>query len=278
MNIRARGVVAITILVLCGVIGQNIYRRILYQQLTKAVFEGDLTATKRLLQKGASPRPTKGLLGFSILNHRTEIAKVLIEAGAEPTGRALALAVKENDTEIALLLLEKGADVTIGTRYFTISEPLLYSAADNENVQIVTALLQHHAPLDKPYDSTGVTPLHQSVIKNSISVAELLLTAGASPNIPDIFLNTPLTSAVKNENLEMVRLLVHSHADIDQKGIKNYTPLLTACAQGNEEIVAYLLEQKANTRATTLDGFTSLRLARAFPKIVEMLLKARAEE
>lgn len=278
MKPRHKALAIALVLALVAVISANVRKRVLNRQLSDAVYASDLQKAESLLREGASPNSGKGLLGFAIAQHQREIAKRLIEAGAEPTGRALAGAVKGNETEIALTLLAKGADVGFGTRYFGMGEPLLYSAVENQNERLVAALIQRHAPLDKTHENSGMTPLHLAVLQNDATFVATLLAAGANPNLPDIYLNSPLASAIKNENEEIIRLLLQNHADIDQKACQGYSPLMIACAQGNEAIVAHLLERKPNLNVRTEAGWTVMRLARPFPKIVALLKKAGANE
>ncbi len=276
-NRHDKGIIALAIGVLVVVIVLNIHKRMLYADLSKAVFEGNLPETERLLKKGASPIPTRGLLYVSLVNHHADIAKRLIDAGAEVDGRLLGLAVKLDEKEIALLLLQKGVDVKTGYRRFGVEEPLLHAAIGNDNREMVAELIRHKAPIDKAVEATGATPLHLAIKRGNPEIAALLLEAGANPNTTDAFKNTPLISAVKDDSLPLVQLLVKYHADIDVKGVKGYTPLLVACAQGNEEIVDYFLNLKANLNTKTDEQDGALDLAASFPNIVQALKKSGAQ-
>lgn len=66
-------------------------------------------------------------------------------------------------------------------------------------------------------DLNGFTPLHLLSYNNSprdISMASILLDAGADPNIQDKYGNTPLHNAIQVDNTQMARFLVSRGADL----------------------------------------------------------------
>lgn len=57
------------------------------------------------------------------------------------------------------------------------------------------------------YDALGHTPLHWAVISGDVSIVELLLKAGANPNILSLEGVTPTWRALKLEDEVIARLL-----------------------------------------------------------------------
>ena len=83
---------------------------------------------------------------------------------------------------------------------------------------MIVALLEFtcFTPLDMPcnysclIEVAGLTPLGMACLQNSTEIAELLIKAGAKPNIGDKRNNLPLHYAARNGNLHLVQLL-HEH-------------------------------------------------------------------
>ena len=138
------------------------------------------------------------------------------------------------------------------------------------------------------------TPLHDAVHYNRPQIVEILLDAGADPNVRDINGLTPLAHASKRNNRHMAGILLEHGARIDpaysyapspldealsagqeamaktliEKGgdvnVRNTlgeTPLFTAAQFGSEEIVRYLIDAGADIHATSLDGRNALNTA-----------------
>jgi hypothetical protein len=166
----------ILVLTLCAVNG---YPADLGEDLLAAVRKGDIAAVRALLDKGAnvnskSPYGATPLF-FAADRGHTEIAKVLIERGADVTikdtfygATALTWAAEKERTEIIKLLLAKSASGV---------EDVLESGVEKGNVEMVKTAL----------DKGGIKPealtaaLAVSAKNNQSDIAELLRKAGAIP-------------------------------------------------------------------------------------------------
>lgn len=101
---------------------------VLEGQLWYAVAQGQVDEVKRLLDQGANanitdPFRTNSALGIAAMNGHTEIAKLLIDKGADVNfqanngNTALMLAAQAGHADIAKLLIEKGANVNAKTMW-----------------------------------------------------------------------------------------------------------------------------------------------------------------
>jgi ankyrin repeat protein len=112
----------------------------------------------------------------------------------------------------------------------------------------------------------GRTLLHEAAAAGSLSVTELLLTAGAEPDARDFGGHTPLY-CLANEceakgSGSVVHTLVRAGADVNARDIaKRCTPLHMAARRGHVETAATLLDCGATIEAPDSLGDTPLRRA-----------------
>jgi ankyrin repeat protein len=117
-------------------------------------------------------------------------------------------------------------------------------------------------------DGDGATPLYAALDEGQEGMAELLLAAGASPDIgnADIGLdNTLLAWAASRRRLEQVQLLLRHGADPNRAGKSGMYPLHMAARAGGKEVLQALLQSGADTTRTCAThpncaGVTALQL------------------
>ncbi len=104
-------------------------------------------------------------------------------------------------------------------------------------------------------------PLFQAAENNNIEVMTLLLKAGAKVNVEDFFTGTPLDQAAFSDGKEAVELLLAHGADIEHQDHSNRTALYRAVEGDNADTLALLLAHGANVNACDLDGKSPLAVA-----------------
>ena len=155
-----------------------------------ASWAGHTEIAKVLLEAGAEP-------GLGSLNGKTPLAaaagkghagivEALLEAGADPSasteraGPPLGFAVHGGDRESIKLLIEAGSDPN-----YRVSDQdftlLSYTAVEDEP-QLTELLLQEGADPDL-VDSDGLTALAYTALSGATGVAQKLLDAGVDPSI-----------------------------------------------------------------------------------------------
>lgn len=123
----------------------------------------------------------------------------------------------------------------------------LYEACKIGNKKIVELLLQAGADPNIK-SSVGDYPLHAAALKGDKEMVELLLKAGANPNVKDIFGIPYLYYTIKlfdQKNNEIIELLLQAGLDpnilIDEKPLLHYV-----VSHGDKEKVELLLNNGAN--------------------------------
>jgi ankyrin repeat protein len=260
-------------------------------EIHDAAEKGDLAKVKELLKSDASllnarlPSNKATPLIFAITYCKPEVAKYLIEKGADVNARAsnghtaLHYASAYGQTDIVKLLLAKGASVNFDVQASAEGEdpgctPLLY-AAENGQLEIVKLLLQKGAdvnakssyntvhqcatPLigatkvEKNYARMGDLPGSRVTTTKKhgyLEIVQLLLEKGAKPDELDNFGHTALFHAASNGQVDVVKLLLDKGAGVDVDGKnRNGTPLLFAAQNGDVEVVSLLLAKGANPNA-----------------------------
>lgn len=110
----------------------------------------------------------------------------------------------------------------------------------------------------------GTTLLHLAVANGYKECIHILLTHGATVDIPDVDGNTPLHLAVRKgyEWVWAIDMLIDEGADITTM-CAGLSVLHIAAQSGNEKMMACLLDRKVDIGTVTADGggFTALHLA-----------------
>lgn len=148
---------------------------------------------RRLIQRGAEV-DLLAAIGFN-LEERVRHALEAGDANLDSAPRLfdcdpLGLAVSYADADLVRLLLEHGAD----PEGRSFGQPALVTAADRADPEIVRVLLDAGARVDA-VDTAHSTPLHHSVARGAVEVAELLLQHGSDPEIENDRGQTPISMA-----------------------------------------------------------------------------------
>ena len=287
--------------------------------LQLAAVNGSATLTKLLLAAGADPNAVlpegETVLMSAARTGQRDTLELLLDAGARIDAReqwygetALMWAAAENHEAAVRLLVERGADVNqrssqlpfknrrAGQSILSLGSwtPLMYAARENA-IDAGRALAAARADLNLT-DPDGATALVIAIINANYEFADLLLRAGADPNVVDKDAAMgPLYAAADMRRLaighgrpnprpvgaldalDVIRLLLEKKADPDArlKGAimqrqhtagdstlgAGATPLMRAAKSGDAETVRALLEGGANPTLTLPNKTTPLMFA-----------------
>jgi ankyrin repeat protein len=257
----------------------------------------DLTGVSRdvspVFQKDINPRDTSPLLYAEtsdlILaveqNDPVEIS-ALLAAGRDVNTRgrfgrtALHEAIQRKNPDIVRLLLDRGADPAIQDNcgYTALHHAVAKDYAGQvRNPTIIRLLLDHGADRTVNVQNFSMhdTPLHKAAaFESNPIIIEMLLAAGANPNIQNGDSETPLhvnLSYGDHGNEQTVHLLLEAHADPNNAGSKGITPLHLAAMNGKIEIFRMLVKAGADIRKPDNDGHTPLHYAMSHEIITELL-------
>jgi ankyrin repeat protein len=148
--------------------------------LMRAIESGDTGIAKLLIEKGAdldiADASQLTPLLYAAREGDLEVAELLIEHGIVPSPPSILTAVVNSRTEIARLLIDKGADVNVAT---PDGDTALHHAVAKKNAEMVGLLIESGANLNVK-DRFGNTPLRRArVVTRDKAVTELLKQAGA---------------------------------------------------------------------------------------------------
>ncbi|XP_023219489.1 ankyrin repeat domain-containing protein 49-like [Centruroides sculpturatus] len=102
----------------------------------------------------------------------------------------------------------------------------------------------------------------QAAENNEVEVLRALLENDPNlVNVKDEDSYTPLHRACYNNNVEVIRILLSYKANIAAKTEDNWEPLHCACKWDSVEATSVLLQNGANVNATSKGGLTPLHLA-----------------
>eukprot|EP00792_Barthelona_sp_PAP020_P005305 TRINITY_DN2594_c0_g1_i1.p1 TRINITY_DN2594_c0_g1~~TRINITY_DN2594_c0_g1_i1.p1 ORF type:complete len:676 (+),score=181.11 TRINITY_DN2594_c0_g1_i1:32-2029(+) len=123
----------------------------------------------------------------------------------------------------------------------------------------------------------NATPLHIAVSNSQFYALEILLEAGANPNVQDLEGNTPLLLSCIHGKSDYVKYLLKYHADIHIVNKGGFNALFAACEHGYWDIVDLLLNKGADPNFRDENGVSCLHAAIKFPETLEVLLKNKAD-
>ena len=167
----------------------------------------------------------------ALKRHKTEIAHVLLNHGADPhiqteTDRISPLyyAVQTSDPSMINRLLGLGVSPNNDTSY--VNEPPLIYALHKCKTEIAYVLLDHGADPHIQTEKDKISPLHRAVQTSDLSIINRLLELGVSPSICDNDGNQPLHYA---NNIHAIEALIDTgKVDINAKNKKSMTPIYNA--------------------------------------------------
>ena len=251
----------------------------------------DFAAMEQNLKQGANinvlhPNGWPVLVG-AIEKGDRDMIRFLLTHGADINSRSLhgttplIAAVRIHDVDLVRWLLSKGAQVNqADSRQHTPLLEAVRSAVSNtflkmrfhdqklsdeqlnelnESVQIVRTLLQHGA--DVHHKARGqVTALIYLATQDdpNLTIADMLLKAGAKVNEADANGNTPLMFAALKGEMPLLRTLLQNNADPEQQNKYGITPLMLAAGGGHIAPVQELLNWHTNPNIHDQEGRTAL--------------------
>ena len=159
---------------------------------------------------------------------------------------------------------------------------LLHAAAWSGNVPFVKQFLEQKHVFDT-LDQKRRTPLHCACLspsENNITIAQLLIDAGAKVNLADKDGATPLSVAAAIPRYEIVKLLVKKGANLNTRDNDEVTPLMKTIETEAKErkivkMMSFLLENGADARLVDKNGTSALHIAAEKGKesIVKLLIE-----
>lgn len=227
-------------------------------------------------------------LSFASKYGHDEVVLLLVRTGRvnpyveNASGKsALQLALEKNDLPIVQLLLK--TDTTNENSTNKSPDAALRWAAENGHEGIVRLLLQK-TTLSVNFDTTdkhGWTPLLLAVRSGNITIIELLLDAGASPDVRTEAEETILHLAARNGDGTLFEILLRTKG-VELKNARDgqeRTPLWVAAQGGHVKIVELLLGTGAENDARNRFKQTPLRMAaqHGHCAVVKMLLESNCE-
>ena len=216
--------------------------------LCYAIVGGNLAIVELLISRGATITPySERFLDYAIAYDRVEIAKLLLENGADPSK---APRILDDNSDMSELLKAHGVppkDINAKNQNWP---PLVYACRGDkgENPDEIQRLLALGADIDiRNYK--GKTGLHYAAKAGFLKVMELLLENGATLDALDNNDETPLFEAIRStiksseKQRAALEMLLIQGANPNLKNRKGQTPLSIAKRMrraGAEKIVELL--------------------------------------
>jgi ankyrin repeat protein len=174
---------------------------------------------------------------------------------------ALIWAALMRRTRVVGRLIEAGADVNARGDWGVTA---LYAAAQRDNGEIITALLEAKADpnLATNYTTGGAqTPLQAAVAARARRSAKALVDGGADLEFRGADGSMALIQAARLDDLELVKLLVEAGASVESVDASGRTAFMTACQNGSVAVVRHLRATGSWMHLRTTDGLTALHIA-----------------
>ncbi len=182
---------------------------------------------------------------------------------SQDSATPLMLASGNHDVKMVRAMLAKGADVKLLTRQ---KQTALHFVSQNGDPNyfddcriIISMLIEAGTPLDAR-DQWGYTALLKVCESmghsrdKAVPVMEVLLKAGANPDLANNNGETPLFLSARRGSLGMLRILIENKANVNLPGPGNNTALNLAAGNKSMEIVKFLLTSGADPNIADIHG------------------------
>lgn len=185
--------------------------------------------------------------------YRRSVSEILSMDSQNPSDMndALYLAILERDVESVRYYLDKKS-INLEHEVKNLRKNLLMVAAENDNGEIISSLLEAGADINNSKNPNQATALMIAVLNNNIPAVKELIRYGADVGCkrkgfePGTKFDA-LMIAAKYNNVEIIKELINAGADIDNGSDSSEpSPLIIAIMYGNVEAVETLLELGAN--------------------------------
>jgi ankyrin repeat protein len=208
-------------------------------------------------------------LKLAVLNNYTDVAEVLINAGANPNIRIdteplLLFALNKLNIDIVKLLIEsKHVDIDIQDKE---DNTALLIAVKQKNRDIVEKLLAKGADANirnNKHEMPIIMALNSIDSRNSPKIIMDLINSGADVNyVSRDEGKTPLHLASEIRYLaDVVNELITKGANVNALTVNGETPLYIASRSNNIDIVKTLLNNNADVNIATKNGSTPIKVA-----------------
>lgn len=220
------------------------------------------------------------LLYYSIIHQNNQIAKVLIEKGADINSLdndipIILIADQFFNQEIFDLLADKGADINV----IYNGKPLIHWVALFGNAKSAEKLISKGCDI-KSQCIEQRPPSYHAIKFGNKEILETFFNNGLSIDYPDHFKDTPLFHAVRNGTSEMVEFILTKGADVHYKNDQGFTALHFAIWHNDsEKVISMLLKKGADIDSPDAEGYTPLHWAarNRKPDTVKFLLDNGAD-
>jgi ankyrin repeat protein len=203
----------------------------------KAIQDGDKDRVESLLHDNpnlllAKDKDNLSPLMVAVYNHKPEIASLFLE-------RMAALSIHEAAAtgKMTHIISNLAREPELVNTYAEDGFQPLGLAAYFGQQEAVEYLLKAGAQVNSPVkNALGVTPLQSAVAGCHLEITDLLLRAGADPNVKDSGGSSPIHVAAQCGDARIAHLLIFGGANLETASKDGKQPLDVALEAGHEEV------------------------------------------
>ena len=190
----------------------------------------------------------------TIINHGAKV-----DATNKLNESSLLLACGKGNIDAINVLFNARADVNIVD---AVSNTCLHRAIIKEcSMKVLQTIVDHGADVNA-INKWNQTALALASMERNVDAINVLLNAGADPNIADVDGNTCLHDATKKDcRKEVLQSIIDHGANVNVTNKQNFTALMMACIKGNVGVVSVLLNARTDPNRVNADGDTCLHVA-----------------